>query len=106
VFSLCDGLPAEMHLHRSRRRSQESRVEKFALRYEIDTLRCIYCGLCVEACPCDAIRMDSGAHPGNLGFSRKDFVEDKKVLTDRSREWQAKGKAGLYEEYVERYRKV
>ena len=50
--------------------------------------------------------MDSGAHPGNLGFSRKDFVEDKKVLTDRSREWQAKGKAGLYEEYVERYRKV
>jgi NADH-quinone oxidoreductase subunit I len=25
-------------------------IEKFAMRYEIDTLRCIYCGLCVEAC--------------------------------------------------------
>jgi NADH-quinone oxidoreductase subunit I len=24
---------------------------------------CIYCGICEEACPCDAIRMDSGVHP-------------------------------------------
>ena len=23
----------------------------------------MFCGLCVEACPCDAIRMDSGKHP-------------------------------------------
>ena len=52
------------------------------------------------------IRMDSGTHPGNLGFSRKAFVEDKKVLTDRSRDLLAKGKEGLYEEYVDRYRKV
>ena len=81
-------------------------VEKFAVRYEIDTLRCIYCGLCVEACPCDAIRMDTGAHPGNLGFTRKDFVEDKKILTDRSRKLAAKGKEGLYEEYVNCYRRV
>jgi NADH-quinone oxidoreductase subunit I len=77
------------------------------VRYEIDTLRCIYCGFCVEACPCDAIRMDTGTHPGNLGFTRKAFVEDKKILTDRSRELQAKGgKEGLYEEYVSPYRKV
>ena len=52
------------------------------------------------------IRMDSGAHPGNLGFTRKDFVEDKAVLMERSRELEAKGKQGLYEEYVSRYRKV
>jgi NADH-quinone oxidoreductase subunit I len=81
-------------------------VEKYAVRYEIDTLRCIYCGLCVEACPCDAIRMDTGVHPGNLGFTRKDFVEDKKILTERSRELKAKGKEGLYDEYVNRYRRV
>ena len=81
-------------------------IEKFAVRYEIDTLRCIYCGFCVEACPCDAIRMDTGTHPGNLGFTRRDFVEDKKVLTDRSHELQAKGKEELYEEYVNHYRKV
>lgn len=81
-------------------------IEKFPTRYEIDTLRCIYCGFCVEACPCDAIRMDSGTHPGNLGFSRKDFVEDKSVLTERSRQLAEKGKEGLYEEYVKQYRSV
>ena len=81
-------------------------VEKFPLRYEIDTLRCIYCGFCVEACPFDAIRMDTGTHPGNLGFSRKDFVEDKTILTERSEELEAKGKEKLYEEYVSRYRRV
>ena len=84
----------------------ETAIEKYAVRYEIDTLRCIYCGLCVEACPCDAIRMDTGTHPGNLGFTRTDFVEDKNVLMERSRELEAKGKEGLYNEYVERYRKV
>ena len=29
--------------------------ERFAARYEIDELRCIFCGLCEEACPTDAI---------------------------------------------------
>lgn len=81
-------------------------VEKFPIRYEIDTLRCIYCGFCVEACPCDAIRMDSGTHPGNLGFSRKSFVENKEVLMERSKKLAEKGKEGLYEEYVQPYRHV
>ena len=79
-------------------------VEKFPVRYEIDTLRCIYCGFCVEACPCDAIRMDSGTHPGILGFGRKEFVETKEVLMERSQELAQKGKEGLYEEYVKPYR--
>ena len=30
---------------------------KFPIRFEIDYSRCIFCGLCVEACPEDAIRM-------------------------------------------------
>ena len=81
-------------------------VEKFPIRYEIDTLRCIYCGYGVEACPCDAIRMDTGTHPGNLGFSRKDFVETKEVLMQRSKDLAEKGKEGLYEEYVKPYRHV
>ena len=81
-------------------------VEKYPVRYEIDTLRCIYCGFCVEACPCDAIRMDTGLHPANWGFSRKDFVEDKGRLMQRSRDLEAKGKEGLYEEHVRRYQHV
>ncbi len=81
-------------------------VEKFPIRYEIDTLRCIYCGLCVEACPCDAIRMDTGLHPANWGTSRRDFVEDKELLMDRSRQLEKKGSQRLYEEHVSRYHQV
>jgi len=81
-------------------------VEKYPVRYEIDTLRCIYCGFCVEACTCDAVRMDSGTHPGNLGFGRKEFVETKEVLMQRSKKLDEKGKEGLYEEYVKPYRHV
>jgi NADH-quinone oxidoreductase subunit I len=37
-------------------------IEKRPAVFEIDELRCVVCGLCVEACPCDAIRMDTGEH--------------------------------------------
>ena len=32
-----------------------SPAERYAARYEIDELRCIFCGMCEEACPTDAI---------------------------------------------------
>jgi len=31
---------------------------KSPIRFEIDYSRCVFCGLCVEACPEDAIRME------------------------------------------------
>ncbi|GMV39743.1 MAG: NADH-quinone oxidoreductase subunit I [Myxococcales bacterium] len=40
----------------------DKRIEKFPVKFDVDTLVCIYCGFCEEACPCDAIRMDSGRH--------------------------------------------
>ena len=35
-------------------------VEKYPIRFDIDLGICVYCGYCVEACPEDAIRMDTG----------------------------------------------
>jgi NADH-quinone oxidoreductase subunit I len=35
-------------------------VEKYPVRFDIDLGMCVYCGYCVEACPEDAIRMDTG----------------------------------------------
>jgi NADH-quinone oxidoreductase subunit I len=75
-------------------------VEKFPLRYEIDTLRCIYCGMCVEACPCDAIRMDTNVHPRTWGYRREDFIETKSVLMGRSKTLQTRGRGALLEDLL------
>jgi NADH-quinone oxidoreductase subunit I len=41
----------------------------------IDELRCIVCGLCVDACPKDAIRMDTYTHTPSE-YHRQGFVYD------------------------------
>jgi NADH-quinone oxidoreductase subunit I len=79
-------------------------IEKYPVRYEIDTLRCIYCGLCVEACPCDAIRMDTYVHPRIWGFDRKDFVENKEQLMHRSTVLAEKGRDGNMDEMLDWYK--
>ncbi len=79
-------------------------VEKFPLRYEIDTLRCIYCGMCVEACPCDAIRMDTSVHPKIWGFNRADFVETKSVFIERSKTMAERGRNALMDDMIAEYK--
>ena len=53
--------------------------ERFPVKFVIDELRCIFCGYCVEACPCDAIRMDTGVHAVPYD-SRDQFIYDKGIL--------------------------
>jgi formate hydrogenlyase subunit 6/NADH:ubiquinone oxidoreductase subunit I len=63
-------------------------AEKFPVRFEIDELRCVVCGFCVEACPCDAIRMDSSVHVTAYA-DRRDFVFDRNRLMERGEQSQA-----------------
>ena len=82
----------------------DPQVEKYPVRYEIDTLRCIYCGMCVEACPCDAIRMDTYVHPKIWGYKRADFIETKEVLINRSKVLGERGRDALMQDLLEGYR--
>ena len=57
----------------------DEKIEKYPVVFEIDELRCVVCGLCVEACPCDAIRMDTGMHMPP-SYERGDFIYDREML--------------------------
>lgn len=61
--------------------SDDKGVEKFPLRFEIDILRCVFCGYCEEACPVDAIRM--GHEVSMAGLAEQKWVYTKDYLLDR-----------------------
>ena len=101
-FLCATACPAKcIHIEAGEHPSPE--VEKFPLRYEIDTLQCIYCGMCVEACPCDAIRMDTFVHPRVWGYRREDFIESKQVLMERSRVLETRGREALMDDMLSVY---
>ncbi len=81
-------------------------IEKFPRRYEIDTLLCIYCGYCVEACPVDAIRMDTGIHPEVYPPDPRMFIEDKETLMQRSRTLEDMGPQALFEEHMKKMQEI
>lgn len=50
-------------------------IEKRPQSFDIDIGKCVYCGFCVEACPEDAIRMDTGILEIS-SYSREGMVLD------------------------------
>ena len=56
-------------------------AEKMPLEFEINMLRCIFCGYCVEACPVDAVRMSDTFELAN--YSRADFTYNKERLLEK-----------------------
>jgi NADH-quinone oxidoreductase subunit I len=57
---------------------QKDGREKYPETFVIDELRCIYCGMCEEACPVDAIELTTLYDL--TGLSREEMVFDKEKL--------------------------
>ena len=80
-------LPAARDQDRSRRnsgrRSSSPRSRNFPHEFDIDMIRCIYCGMCEEVCPEQAIflRKDYAI----TGFTRAEMVHDKEKLLETRR---------------------
>ena len=55
------------------------------VRYEIDFRLCMYCGLCTEACPYEAIQM--GGRFDDCTYVFDDLYRDKHALTSMAREY-------------------
>jgi len=59
--------------------------EKRPARFEINMLRCMFCGFCVEACPKEAISMTRDYELAD--YTRGDLVYDKDRLLGNYDRW-------------------
>lgn len=72
--------PAEC-IHIVAAESPNPKVEKYPAVYEIDLLRCVFCGYCEEACPVDAVRMGRDYEMAEL--AERNFVVGIDYLMNR-----------------------
>ena len=80
VLHVRDRVPGQLHPHRRGRKSPWDDREKYPKQFDIDELRCIYCGMCEEACPVDAIELTP--HYEVVGLSRQEMIFDKSKLLE------------------------
>ncbi len=70
---MCETVCPAKCIHIVAEESPVTIIEKRAKSFDIDLGLCVFCGYCVEACPVDAIRMDTGQVEMST-FSREDMV--------------------------------
>jgi formate hydrogenlyase subunit 6/NADH:ubiquinone oxidoreductase subunit I len=61
---------------------EDDQGNRYPIVYEIDEFRCIFCGMCQEVCPVEAIHV--GQHYENAEYTRDNFVYDLDRLMARS----------------------
>ncbi|MES2614331.1 MAG: NADH-quinone oxidoreductase subunit I [Bdellovibrionota bacterium] len=80
-FLCATNCPAQC-IHIEAGQSPDGGIEKFPVRFEIDILRCVFCGYCEEACPVDAIRLGPEYSMAGMAGEQK-WVYTKDYLLDR-----------------------
>ena len=77
MFHVCHRLPGQLY-HIVAGEAPWPTREKYPVKFDIDELRCIYCGMCEEACPRDAIELTP--HYELVARSRQEMIFDKEKL--------------------------
>jgi NADH-quinone oxidoreductase subunit I len=70
---LCETICPAKCIRITAEESPDVNVEKRAKSFDIDLGLCVFCGYCVEACPVDAIHMDSN-NVELASYNRKDLI--------------------------------
>ena len=94
AYKLCEAIcPAQAITIEAEPRSDGSRR---TTRYDIDMVKCIYCGFCQEACPVDAIV--EGPNFEFAAETREELLYNKQKLLDNGERWESEIAANLESE--------